>query len=115
MTRPIEEPDWWFTFARQPFFIVTFAPCYGPNSSRYAFGLAATYLLFQTRDSFVRRWDRNHRLAPESRARIRDAFADAGRPYDLALTLSPCEAHRYVKPQGIGPTAREMVAPRGAA
>lgn len=102
MSRPIEDPDWWFTFAEQPFFIVTFAPCYGLDSSRYAFELTATYLLFQTRDSFVRRWDRDHRLAPESRTRIRTAFAYAGRPYDLALTLSPCEAHRYVKPRELG-------------
>jgi hypothetical protein len=104
MDRPIEDRAWWFTFAAQPFFVVTFAPCYGPDSSRYAFGLTATYLLFQTRDSFVRRWDRDSRIPPESRTRIRSAFAGAGRPYDMTLTLSAFEAHRYVKPDQLGRT-----------
>jgi hypothetical protein len=102
MDAPIEDRDWWFTFASQPFFVVTFAPCYRPDSSRYAFGLQATYLMFQTRDSFVRRWDRDSRIPPESRSRIRSAFAAAGRAYDLSLTLSAFEAHRYVKPARLG-------------
>jgi hypothetical protein len=102
MEAAIEDRDWWFTFASQPFFVVTFAPCYGPDSSRFAFGSKATYLLFQTRDSFVRRWDRDGRIPLASRARIRSAYAAAGRRYDLRLTLSPFEAHRYVKPDALG-------------
>lgn len=99
----IEHPDWWFTFADQPFFLATFAPCYGRQSSRYAFGLPDVYCLFQTRHSFVRRWaPGTERLPDDMRRRIREAFARSDRHYDLAITTSPMEAHRYVKPDRLG-------------
>ena len=83
--------------------MVTFGPCYGPNSSRYAFGLDATYLLFQPRSSFVRRWaPGTDRLPDRAREAIRHDFEAAGRQYDLAITLSPREAHRVVKPVRLG-------------
>lgn len=37
-----------------------------------------------------------------SREEIRLRYTNAGRPYDLAITLSPYEAHRYVKPAQAG-------------
>ena len=100
---PIDDPAWCFTFAGERFFVVTFGPCYGPESSRYAFGLDATYLLFQTRSSFVRRWaPGTDRLPDRARETIRRDFAAAGRPYDVAITVSPLEAHRFVKPARLG-------------
>jgi hypothetical protein len=100
---PVDDPDWWFTFAGERFFVVTFGPCYGPESSRYAFGLDATYLLFQTRSSFVQRWaPGTDRLPDRARKAIRRDFEAAGRRYDLAITLSPFEAHRIVKPARLG-------------
>jgi YqcI/YcgG family len=100
---PVDNPGWVFTFAGAPFFVVTFGPCYGSDSSRYAFELTASYLLFQTRESFVRRWaPGTDRLPDAARREIRESFARAGRPYDLSITLSPLEAHRYVKPNRLG-------------
>jgi len=100
---PIEDPEWWLTFAGSPLFVATFAPCYDASSSRYGFGLERTYLLFQTRGSFVRRWSpRTGALSESARRKIRIAFERAGRPYDLSITLSPLEAHRYVKPARLG-------------
>jgi YqcI/YcgG family len=99
----IEDPRWTFTFAGETFFVVTFAPCYPADSSRHAFGLTATYVLLQARSSFVRRWAPGQtRLPDRSREEIRRRFATAGRPYDLAITLSPLEAHRFVKPDRPG-------------
>jgi hypothetical protein len=100
---PVDDLGWWFTFAGERFFVVTFGPCYGPESSRFAFGLDATYLLFQARSSFVRRWaPGTDRLPDRAREAIRRDFAAAGRQYDLAITLSPLEAHRVVKPAHLG-------------
>jgi hypothetical protein len=100
---PADDRGWRFTFAGERFFVVTFGPCYGPESSRYAFGLEATYLLFQTRSSFVRRWGPGtDRLPDRAREAIRRDFASAGRRYDLASTLSSLEANRVVKPAHLG-------------
>ncbi len=100
---PVDDPRWWLTFDGSALFVATFAPCYEASSSRYGFGLEHTYLLFQTRASFVRRHTPGTNVLPENaRARTRAAFAASGRPYDLALTLSPLEAHRFVKPGWYG-------------
>jgi hypothetical protein len=77
---PADDRGWRFTFAGERFFVVTFGPCYGPESSRYAFGLEATYLLFQTRSSFVRRWGPGNRPAAGSRARGDPARLRVGGP-----------------------------------
>lgn len=100
---PVDDPRWWLTFDGGALFVASFAPCYEVTSSRYGFGLRHTYLLFQTRGSFVRRHASGSTVLPErARVRTRTAFAAAGRPYDLALTLSPLEAHRFVKPARLG-------------
>ncbi|MGH3868850.1 MAG: hypothetical protein ACRDQ4_22575 [Pseudonocardiaceae bacterium] len=41
-------------------------------------------------------------LPAEVKTAIRVAYAEAGRPYDLALTLSPREADRVIKPATYG-------------
>ncbi len=111
---PVDDPRWWLTFGSSAMFVATFAPCYDATSSRYGFGLQHTYLLFQTRASFVRRHASDSGELPESaRVRTRAAFAASGRPYDLALTLSPLEAHRIVKPARLGePPIEWWKAPR---
>jgi hypothetical protein len=110
---PIQDPRWWLTFNGHPLFLATFAACYGPASSRYSFGADRTYFFFQTLESFLRRHDRRTNRLPESaRERIREAFRGAGRPYDLAITLSPLEAERFVKPLRLGdPPVRWWVSP----
>ncbi|MGH3719831.1 MAG: YqcI/YcgG family protein [Pseudonocardiaceae bacterium] len=110
----VDDPRWWLTFSGSALFVATFAPCYDTTSSRYGFGLEHTYLLFQTRASFVRRYAPGSGVLPESaRVRTRAAFAASGRPYDLALTLSPLEANRFVKPGRLGePPIEWWKAPR---
>lgn len=99
---PIDDPNWWLTFAGGTFFVATFAPCYDETSSRYNFGLKNTYLLFQTLGSFLRRHAVGGGIPESARLKTRKAFAASGRPYDLAITLSPLEAHRVVKPGRLG-------------
>ena len=52
---------WSFRFNREDFFVTTFAPCYPPTSSRYAFGTGRAFLLLQPEMSFAR-----HGLPPDS-------------------------------------------------
>ncbi len=98
----IEDPTWWFTFAGQELFPLTFAPCYRSDSSRWAFGSERTYIVFQPRHAFRRRLVTGDPHSERSRELIRRRFAGAGRPYDLTITLSPLEADRFVKPAHFG-------------
>lgn len=59
--------------------------------------------MFLSSESFPRRRRRGADALPaEVKTAIRVAYAEAGRPYDLALTLSPREANRIVKPATYG-------------
>lgn len=99
----VRDPDWWFTAGGTPFFVSAFAACYPEDSSRYAFGCEEVYLLFLAAEAFARRRRRGEAELPaEHKAAIRSAFSAAGRPYDLALTLSVYEADRIVKPISFG-------------
>jgi hypothetical protein len=103
MQQSIERPDWHFSVAGERFFVITFAPCYGSDNSRYAFGVRSTFILFQTDHSFDRRVPPNESRIPDSmRNQVRVKFAAKGRPYDLRITLSRYEAYRYVKPMCFG-------------
>lgn len=99
----VEDPRWAFSFAGHVYFVLTTGPCYPADSSRFAFGVDRTFVLLQPIAAFARRRPPgSDELAPNARQQIREAYAASGRPYDLALTLSPLEAHRFVKPAAYG-------------
>ncbi|MFF3257466.1 YqcI/YcgG family protein [Actinacidiphila glaucinigra] len=102
--RSPEREGWYFTFARERMFLVTTAPCYPPDHSRHGFGEPYTYLLFQPDRAFDRAVSPSGGglISPAVRGRIRDLYENSGRPYDLSITLSPFEAHRFVKPLSLG-------------
>lgn len=101
MDKQIESTEWQFSFGGLRCFVLAFAPCYGPNSSRYSFGSKSTFIFLQPDISFV------HLKIPRGeekkvRDTIRQAYAAHGRPYDMAIIEVPLEAPRYVKPLRVG-------------
>jgi hypothetical protein len=103
MNEVIEDPSWWFSFAGQKLFVLTFGPCYSRHSSRYGFGSAKSYVVFQPIHCFSRRIpDGATQISQRARRQIRRRYQASGRSYDLAITLSPFEAYRYVKPASLG-------------
>jgi small GTP-binding protein len=102
---------WNFCFNQEDFFATTFAPCYPPTSSRYAFGTGRAFLLLQPEMSFAR-----HGLPPDTpttnweepktiRDKTRLAFRKAGREYYIPKTTRYPPAEHIVKPlhdDGVG-------------
>jgi len=94
---------WRFRFAKADFFVTSFAPCYPPTSSRYAFGTGCAFLLLQPEMSFLR-----HKLPDDTAVTldppqtIRDAtrlaFCEAGRSYYIPKTTKYPPAEQLVKP-----------------
>ena len=103
----VSDRAWHFVFARHPLFVTTFAPCYGPTSSRFAHGAASgksCFVLLQPEYSFLihdlpadtphTNWE-----APENiRDRIRISFKRAGQAYAIPSTVHYPPAEHIVKP-----------------
>ena len=101
----IHDRAWHFTFARFPIFVTTFAPCYGPTSSRYTYGAdpESAFVLLQPEYSFLRHdlpadtphteWDNPKTI----RDRIRVSFRDAGQAYDIPNTVHYPASEHIVK------------------
>lgn len=73
---------WNLLFCGEAFFLTTFAPCYGKDHPRYAYGSPSAWLLLQPETSFythripVKGWPKNIRW------RIRQSFARKGQAYE---------------------------------
>lgn len=102
--RSPERQGWYFTFAGERMFLVTMAPCYPADHARHSFGEPYTFLLLQADHAFDRAVSPGSGgiISSAVRSRIRELYDQHGRPYDLAITLSPFEAYRFVKPLGLG-------------
>jgi hypothetical protein len=85
-------------------FVVTMAPCYGADQSRYVFGEPYTFVVFQPDSAFDRVVKPgNHGLISAStRREIRARYGGNGRAYDSAISSSPFEAYRFIKPLAVG-------------
>lgn len=100
----ISKIGWSFEFAGAPIFVTTFAPCYPESHSRYSFGSESCFLLLQPMSSFAihnvgedtptTNWDHPH----TPRDRIRVAYRDNGRPYNIRNTVMYPQAQDVVKP-----------------
>ena len=100
----ISKIGWLFEFAGAPIFVTTFAPCYPENHSRYSFGSESCFILLQPMTSFAihsvgedtptTNWDNPH----TPRDKIRVAYRDNGRPYNIRSTVMYPQAHDVVKP-----------------
>ncbi|MCX5247142.1 YqcI/YcgG family protein [Streptomyces sp. NBC_00201] len=99
-----ERQGWYFTFAGERMFLVTMAPCYPADHARHSFGEPYTFLLLQADRAFDRAVSPGSGgiISSAVRSRIRELYDQHGRPYDLAITLSPFEAYRFVKPLALG-------------
>lgn len=95
---------WVFQFNEITYFITTFAPFYPDTNSRYAFGARNGFILFQPEISFAL-----HNLPSDTphtnwespvtvRDKIRVAFRDAGREYEIPTTLFRPLAWDIVRP-----------------
>jgi hypothetical protein len=102
--RSPRHPGWHLRFARQRYFVLTMGPCYPREHSRHSFGAAATFILLQPEAAFDRvvRPQDSGRIAPAVRSTIRQQYHANGQAYDIAITESPVEAERFVKPLVIG-------------
>ena len=100
---------WSFEFDSIPIFVTTFAPCYPENHSRFAFNAKSGFILLQPMYSFAihdigretphTNWDN-----PETvRDKIRVAYKENGRPYQIRETVYYPQAHDLVKPLEEGP------------
>lgn len=99
MDGDVEDPSWAFSFGGERIFINAFARFYLVSHSRYGFACDRTYILFQPRHSFRKAFrEGESALADDLRARIRKSYSDYGRPYSAAISASPCDAHRFVRP-----------------
>jgi YqcI/YcgG family len=103
MRKSIEKPGWFFSFAGERLFVLTFAPCYPPSHSRYGFGSTSTFIVFQPDHAFSRQLPSGHTSFPaDIRNSIRASFSRNGRAYDTSISESPIEAYKYVKPLKVG-------------
>lgn len=95
---------WRYRYAGAGFFVTTFAPCYPPTSSRYAFGIKdRCFIMLQPELSFLR-----HKLPSDTpkttdppqtiRDKTRLSFRDAGRSYHIPKTTQYPPAEHIVKP-----------------
>lgn len=95
---------WRFRFNKADFFVTTFAPCYPPTSSRYAFGAGRAFVLLQPEASFARHdlpfdtADTNWEAPKTIRDKTRVAFRKAGRGYYIPNTTRYPPAEHIVKP-----------------
>ncbi|CAE7239081.1 Abhd17a, partial [Symbiodinium pilosum] len=104
----IEGRGWYFQFAREPFFVTTFAPCYDESHPRFQFHQSSDscFILLQPEESFLR-----HDLPPDKprsatswerpadvRDRIRANFRRHGREYRIPETTSYPPADFIVAP-----------------
>lgn len=105
----ISQIGWSFEFDGVHIFVTTFAPCYPENHSRFAFGAEHGFVLLQPMYSFA-----IHDIGPETphtnwddpktvRDKIRVAFKENGRPYQIRNTIYYPMAHDIVKPLVEGP------------
>jgi len=100
----IASRGWRFRFSKADFFVTTFAPCYPPTSSRYAFGAGRAFLLLQPEASFARHdlpfdtADTNWKAPKTIRDKTRVAFREAGRDYFIPKTTGYPPAEHIVKP-----------------
>ena len=94
------KPHWKFIFHGEPYFVLAMGSCYPNWHSRHIFGIDRTFLVFQPDHAFERfvSPSGNGLITSAVRQTIRDRYSQAGMPYDLAHTLSPIEAHKFVKP-----------------
>ncbi|PVD35553.1 hypothetical protein C0Q70_02516 [Pomacea canaliculata] len=116
MDKPyVDKAGWVFEFKRITMFITTFAPCYPEHHSRYSFGSQDCFILFQPELSFAQHnlpddtahtnWERPQTV----RDRIRLAFREAGRGYQIRETVTYPMAHDIVKPCDDGGPGRGVV------
>lgn len=105
----VSQIGWTFEFDSIPIFVTTFAPCYHSNHSRYAFGAKNGFVLLQPMYSFaihdigkdtpITNWDNPKTI----RDKIRVAYKENGRPYQIRPTVYYPMAHDIVKPLIEGP------------
>jgi len=99
----IDEPAWRFRFAGRVLFVLVFAPCYPIDNPRHTNSVDSIFVLFQPDEAFTRRLRPGEQVIGEDvRNQIRVAHAIRGLRYDLAITRSACEAHKFVKPLRFG-------------
>ena len=110
---------WSFEFNGIPIFITTFAPCYPTNHARFGFGATQAFILFQPMYSFA-----IHDIGPDTphtnwenpvtvRDKIRVAFKENNRAYNVRDTIYYPAAHDIVKPltEGMGEVVEWWVDP----
>lgn len=99
-----ERPGWHLTLGGERMFVLSMAPCYPADHARHTFGEPYTFVLLQPDSAFDRAVSPGSGglIAAAVRERIRRRYAAHGQPYDLSITLSPFEAHRFVKPLAVG-------------
>jgi hypothetical protein len=102
--RSPRHPGWHLRFARHRYFVLTMGTCYPREHSRHSFGAAATFILLQPEAAFDRvvRPQDGGLIPPAVRSTIREQYHSNGQTYDIAITESPIEAERFVKPLVIG-------------
>lgn len=98
MALPVETKGWWFRFGKQRFFVLTLSSLYPLDHSRSTLGVPGTFILFQPEHAFDNALRTLGAVTPQLRSNVRKAFATQGRSYDVSLSESPYEVHRYVKP-----------------
>ncbi|MEV6818516.1 hypothetical protein AB0M72_07145 [Nocardiopsis dassonvillei] len=97
------DEHWWFRACETRWFVLAFAPCYGPTSPRHGFGSGSTYVLLQPVASFDRHATPHGEVISEQvKVRIRQEYAASGRPYDTGLAAQDVEALKFVWPLAPG-------------
>lgn len=103
---PIEIDDYnqvsWPEIACEKFFMVSFAPCYSKDSSRYNHEDPRTFFFLQPASSFERHAHDGNAVTDEFREKIRKLFAKSGQPYDSEISSLQNEWVKLVHPLKLG-------------
>jgi hypothetical protein len=95
---------WQFTYRGERFFIITFAPFYGINSSRYNYGGKNYVILFQPEISFKSFLSKNPKMRLNQKEKVREIFNKNDQNYEGKIVpqfdrnIKAHEAPRYIKP-----------------
>lgn len=95
LNQDMSDSKWRYRFSHMYFFVATFSPCYGMDSSRSTMGIDQTIIMFQPKVSFIHAMSSNHIIKTNQHQYVRDKFCRGGVPYNLR----ELECHRFVLPR----------------
>jgi hypothetical protein len=90
----IHDPSWRYRFGHMHFFVTTFSPCYGEDSTRSTKSGDQTFIMFQPKSSFRLLLSSSDASKHNQHQYVRDKFCRGGVPYNSNYL----ECYKFVHP-----------------